>query len=113
MQSKVEGRRVSEVEIIACFGVGIFAAWFMLGIELAEAFLIVMIFSADAAGLYWLWTGALDSEIAASIGMFALVVITLGSIRVGVEKLSDLLAAHNKACASALHSRPLDRSGSG
>jgi len=95
-----------EIEIIAGFCLVILAAWFLLRIDFAEAFLIVLVFSA-AAGIYWFWSG--NSAIAEAVGIFALLVITLGSIRVGIEKLSDMLAALHarsfRSRASAPHAQ--------
>jgi hypothetical protein len=79
-----------EIGIIAGFCLVLLAAWFLLRIDFAEAFLIVLAFSA-AAGIHWFLSG--NSAIAESVGLFALLVITLGSLRIGIEKLSDMLAA--------------------
>ena len=62
-------------------------------IESAEIILTaIIVLSATAAGIYWLWTGGSVTEVAESLGIFAFVVIILGVVRLGIEKLSDLLA---------------------
>jgi hypothetical protein len=73
---------------------GILGAWFLLRIGFAAAVLIlVVVLSAAGAGIYWVWTGGWVTETAKGFGIFALLVISLGSMRLSIEKLSDLLAA--------------------
>lgn len=100
-----------EIGMTAGLCLVVLAAWFLLRIELAEALLILMLLSVAAAGGYWFWSEGWSTEIAAAVGIFTLLVVILGSLRLGIEKLSDLLAAHSKVCASALGFRPADRSG--
>jgi len=81
------------LEIAAIFCLGILGAWFLLRIGIAETILALIFLGVAAAASYWLSTGSSGAEIARRVGIFALLVIVLGSIRVGVEKLSDMLAA--------------------
>lgn len=91
----------------------ILGAWFLLRIGVAELILAVFLLGAGAMGVYWLWTGRPVSGIFEALGIFALLVITLGSIRLGIEKLSDVLPAlfpqrfgtKDKAGAIASHVR--------
>jgi len=80
-----------ELEIIVGFCLVILAAWFLLRIDLAEAFVILLVLSAAALGIYWLWSGG--RGIPEGVGIFALLVIALGFVRLGTEKLGDMLAA--------------------
>jgi hypothetical protein len=81
-------------EIAAGCCLGILGAWFLLRIGFAAAVLtLIVVLSAAAAGIYWVWTGGWVSETAKSFGILALLVISLGSVRLGIEKLSDILAA--------------------
>lgn len=68
----------------------ILGAWFTLPIGLAEVILALFAVSAGALGVYRFWTGNQVSEVVEGIGIFVLFVITLGSIRVGIEKLSEM-----------------------
>jgi hypothetical protein len=75
-----------DIEIVAGFCLGILAAWFLLRLDLAEAFLGVMVLIAAAVGIYWwFWRG--DLGIAEAVGLFALIVVTLGSIRLAIGLL--------------------------
>ena len=69
----------------------ILGAWFVLQIGVAELILTLIVLTAAAMAVYWFWTGKLVSETLAPLGIFALLVIILGGMRVGIEKLSDLL----------------------
>jgi hypothetical protein len=81
-------------EIVAVCCLGILGAWFLLRIGLAAAALtFIVVLSAAVAGIYWVWTGGWVTETAKSLGILALLVIILGSMRLGIEKLSDILAA--------------------
>lgn len=81
-------------EVVAVCCLGILGAWFLLRIGFAAAALtLIVVLSAAAAGVYWIWTGGWVTEVAKSFGILALLVIILGSIRLGIEKLSDILAA--------------------
>lgn len=71
----------------------ILGAWFLLRIRVAEFLLVLFLLGAGAMGAYWLWTETGVSGIFEALGIFALVVITLGSIRLGIEKLSETLPA--------------------
>jgi hypothetical protein len=65
-----------EIEIVAGFCLGILASWFLLQIGLAEAFLSVLVLVATAVGIWWFWRG--NWGIAQPVGIFALMVVTLG-----------------------------------
>jgi hypothetical protein len=83
-----------EIEIIVVFCLGILGAWFLLRIDFAEVILtLIVVLGAAAAGIYWVWNDGWVTEIAASCGIFASLVIILGFMRLSIEKLSDILAA--------------------
>ena len=70
----------------------ILGAWFILPISPAELILALFVVSAGALGVYRFWTGEQVSELVEGIGIFAVFVIILGLMRVGIEKLSEMLA---------------------
>lgn len=80
-----------EVSIATSICLVILGAWFVLRIGVAELILTLFVLTAAAAAAYWLWTGNLVSETLEGLGIFALLVIILGAMRVGIEKLSHLL----------------------
>ena len=81
-----------EITVGCCLG--FLGAWFLLRIDFAAAVLaLIVVLSAAAAGIYWVWTGGSVTETAKSFGMLSLVVIILGAVRLSVEKLSDMLVA--------------------
>ena len=71
----------------------ILGAWFLLRIGVAELILISFLLLSTGVGIYWLWTGGAYPKSFEGIGLFVLVLIILGSTRVGIEKLSGMLAA--------------------
>jgi hypothetical protein len=77
------------VSIFAGFVLGTLGAWFLLPRVFAEVILTLLILAAAAIGIYCVCAGSSVNEIAESIGIFTLLNIVLGSIRVGVEKVSD------------------------
>ena len=81
------------LELIGGVVLGTLGAWFLLRIDLAEGLLLVFMLGAAVIGSYWLYAGGSLSEIAKSIGIFMVLIISLGSIRVSIEKLSDKLVA--------------------
>jgi hypothetical protein len=56
-----------EIEIVAGFCLGILAAWFLLQIDLAEAFLSVMAVIAAAVGIYWWFWRGISLRLSASL----------------------------------------------
>ena len=81
-----------EVAVIVAVCLVILGAWFVLPISVAELILALFILSAGALWVYWFWMGGQVSAIAEAVGLFALLAIILGSIRLGIEKLSDMVA---------------------
>jgi hypothetical protein len=65
-------------------------AWFILPIGLAEVLLALFVVSAGALGVYQFWTGKHVYDAVEGVGIFVLLAIILGSMRVGVEKLSEM-----------------------
>lgn len=93
-----------EIEIVAGFCLGILAAWFLLQIDLAEAFLSVMALIAAAVGIYWwFWRG--DWGIAEAVGIFAFIVVALGCIRLAIGLFPRAFRTKGKARASAPHAQ--------
>ena len=77
-----------EILVAAAICLVVIGAWFLLPIESAEIILTaIIVLSATAAGIYWLWTGGSVTEVAESLGIFAFIVIILGVVRLGIERL--------------------------
>jgi len=84
-----------EILVAAAICLVVIGAWFLLPIESAEMILtVIVVLSAAAAGIYWLWNGGSITEVAESFGIFAFVVIILGVVRLGIEKLSRNSTQH-------------------
>jgi hypothetical protein len=81
---------VNAVAIVICLV--ILGAWFLLQIGVAEVFLVLFLLVATGVGTYWLCTAGRVSDSVEAVGIFALIVIILGSIRLGIGKLNDMMA---------------------
>jgi hypothetical protein len=68
---------------------GTLGAWFLLPRVFAEVILTLLILAAAAIGIYCVCAGSSVNEIAEGSGIFTLLSIVLGSIRVGLERVSD------------------------
>ena len=80
-----------EVAVTIAICLVILGAWFMLGVEAAEVILSAFLLLAAGLGIYWLWTRGHASGIVEGVGLFVLLVIVLGAMRLGIEKLRDSL----------------------
>ena len=74
--------------MIAFICLAIFGAWLLLEIEIAEVILILIVIGSAALAICWLCLGSWDTETAKGIRIFALMVVTVGLVRLAVEKLS-------------------------
>jgi hypothetical protein len=83
---------VLEITVAVAICLVILGAWFVLRISVAELIFALFVFGAGAVGVYWFWMGRRVSAIVEGVAIFVLLVILLGSIRIGIEKLRDMLA---------------------
>ena len=72
-------------------------AWLLLQRKVAEVVLSLILLGVTVPGMYWSFTGGWRTDTAKGIGIFASLVVTIGLIRLGVERLSDLLGRKSRS----------------
>jgi len=85
------------IGIVGFICLAILGAWLLLQFELAEITLILILLSVTGLGIYWTVTGGWGTQSAKGIGIFALLVLLLGFIRLGIEKLTGLLTRKSRS----------------
>lgn len=93
------------IGFIAFIGLAVLGAWLMLQFEIAEATLILIVMVAFALGIYWTFIGGWGNETVRGVGAFILLLVTLGFVRLGAEKLNDILVRKARHLSHSSHTQ--------